>query len=366
MGDGMQTRRDDTSSPDTPILDDATIAFYRCVVDVGVLDPEEARKGLGLDRRQTDEIVERLISLGLLRRFPGDGRLIPARPDVAVSELVRPLESVMRHLQEQTERIRDLFDALMPVYHSSRVRRKMEEESLDVVPDMESFATLVEEAMGRSREEVLVMQRIDLGSPLDLDRILSRDLSVLERGVRLRVMHQHSARYSSYVKNYATALSEAGGRLRTIEELGNRAYVIDREIAFIVREAPSREQKGVVIHQPEVVSFLGDFFEQIWLRGADFAGKSVSRSEGSQIGDELKHVITRLLAEGLRDENIARRIGVSVRTCRRHIAEIMAQIGADSRFQAGYLSARLKLLNPAEGYTGAGGPARAAARFADD
>ncbi|WP_410092509.1 hypothetical protein [Streptomyces sp. uw30] len=33
----------------------------------------------------------------------------------------------------------------------------------------------------------------------------------------------------------------------------------------------------------------------------------------------------------------ALRLGMSVRTCRRHIADTMVELGAQSRFQAGYL-----------------------------
>ncbi|MFF8729062.1 hypothetical protein ACF073_21570 [Streptomyces sp. NPDC015171] len=41
---------------------------------------------------------------------------------------------------------------------------------------------------------------------------------------------------------------------------------------------------------------------------------------------------------------IARRLGVSLRTCRKHIADLFQELGADSRFQAGYLTAARALL----------------------
>ncbi|MEU9130595.1 helix-turn-helix transcriptional regulator, partial [Kitasatospora sp. NPDC048540] len=46
--------------------------------------------------------------------------------------------------------------------------------------------------------------------------------------------------------------------------------------------------------------------------------------------------IMELLAAGLKDESIARRLGMSLRTTRRHIADIMEELDAASRFQAGY------------------------------
>lgn len=47
----------------------------------------------------------------------------------------------------------------------------------------------------------------------------------------------------------------------------------------------------------------------------------------------------RLLAAGLTDEAVARRLDVSVRTLRRVTADLMERLEARSRFQAGYLAA---------------------------
>ena len=43
----------------------------------------------------------------------------------------------------------------------------------------------------------------------------------------------------------------------------------------------------------------------------------------------------RQLAAGAKDEQIARTMGLSLRTIRRRIADLMIELGADTRFQAG-------------------------------
>jgi DNA-binding NarL/FixJ family response regulator len=58
------------------------------------------------------------------------------------------------------------------------------------------------------------------------------------------------------------------------------------------------------------------------------------------LGSELKREIVRRLAAGDKDEAIARGLGISLRTCRRYIAEILSATGAVSRFQAGFRLAR--------------------------
>ena len=53
--------------------------------------------------------------------------------------------------------------------------------------------------------------------------------------------------------------------------------------------------------------------------------------------------ILRALGAGLTDEAAARRLGVSLRTYRRRVAELMATLDADSRFQAGVRAGELGL-----------------------
>jgi DNA-binding CsgD family transcriptional regulator len=64
-------------------------------------------------------------------------------------------------------------------------------------------------------------------------------------------------------------------------------------------------------------------------------------------GDPVKLKILSLLESGAKDEAIARALGVSLRTCRRHIAEILATAGAVNRFQAAVRFARAGVLGAA-------------------
>jgi DNA-binding NarL/FixJ family response regulator len=49
-------------------------------------------------------------------------------------------------------------------------------------------------------------------------------------------------------------------------------------------------------------------------------------------------LLLELLADGLKDEAVARALGVSVRTVRRMVAELMNRLDARSRFQAAILA----------------------------
>lgn len=101
---------------------------------------------------------------------------------------------------------------------------------------------------------------------------------------------------------------------------------------------------AVVIREPSTVAYLCTIFEQTWDRAQPFADAASQGLE--EVSREIHETIIQLLAAGLKDEAIARRLGMSLRTARRHIADIMEELDAASRFQAGVAAASRGLLTP--------------------
>ncbi|WP_067824886.1 helix-turn-helix transcriptional regulator [Nocardia inohanensis] len=60
--------------------------------------------------------------------------------------------------------------------------------------------------------------------------------------------------------------------------------------------------------------------------------------------DAALRAVLGTLALGLKDETAARRLGVSLRTYRRQVADLMARLGVSTRFQIGVRAAELGLL----------------------
>jgi DNA-binding NarL/FixJ family response regulator len=88
-----------------------------------------------------------------------------------------------------------------------------------------------------------------------------------------------------------------------------------------------------------VVAWVTATFEQLWAEAVPLDA-ALSRAADETDIDRTRAAILRLMAEGEKDETISRRLSMSVRTCRRQIADYMAQVGATSRFQAGVIAAR--------------------------
>ncbi|MGO4430835.1 response regulator transcription factor, partial [Streptomyces sp. MCAF7] len=90
-----------------------------------------------------------------------------------------------------------------------------------------------------------------------------------------------------------------------------------------------------------VIEALQTLFDGIW-RNAVVVNERVDFGDHPRM--EMVRPILEWLRLGVTDEVAARELSVSVRTYRRYVAEIMALLGASSRFQAGVRAAELGLL----------------------
>ncbi len=178
--------------------------------------------------------------------------------------------------------------------------------------------------------------------PAAMEEAISRDREMLERGVRIRTLYHHTSRFNGPSQAYVAAASALGAQYRTAHELFGRLIVFDREVAFLPVQDDS--WGAVVIREPSTVSYLCEIFEQTWALATPFADAATQGLE--QVSQEIHETIVKLLAAGLKDETIARRLGMSLRTARRHIADIMTQLNATSRFQAGFATGVSGLLAP--------------------
>jgi DNA-binding NarL/FixJ family response regulator len=82
------------------------------------------------------------------------------------------------------------------------------------------------------------------------------------------------------------------------------------------------------------VAALHELFERIWTHAV-----AVSHADVDTVNAERKQLIE-LLQFGQTDEYVARHLGVSLRTVRRRVADLLKELGAATRFQAGMEAVR--------------------------
>jgi hypothetical protein len=324
-------------------LDDVSAAAYGQAVELGRFLRKEIALRLALSPAEIDRAERVLILLRLLQPMPGDPDvLVPVAPDVATADLVSSAESQIRDLQQAVTDVRGRLMSLTPVYFEGR-RLRNRLEAFDVITDRDTVQSMLDHFSSRCRH---AMDSVAPGGSRPRDALTAARRSALrmrERGVEVRTVYQHTARSDLATRAYVRDVTAAGAQIRTADQVIERILIYDRETVFLPTHAEADPdgdgpaiRGAIVVREPTLVAFVCNVFEHLWDGATPFAPDT---SKAPTIGDDVKQSILRLMAKGYKDEMVARRLGMSVRTCRRHISEITEELEATSRFQAGYNAA---------------------------
>ncbi|WP_251071406.1 hypothetical protein [Streptomyces sp. ISL-43] len=328
-------------------LDDTSASAYRYAVLRGRYERADVAEELEVSTDHALLMEQTLRQLHLLRPMPGEPDvLVPISPGAAVVDLVAPAENEIRELQQSVSEVRTDMLALLPAYFESR-RRRNEAEAFDVIPDIKALQAMLDDYGSRCRFEILTAQPGGPRSPEMLEQALPQSLGRLEKGLRLKQLYQHTVRSDLATTSYVRSVTTAGAEVRTTDQMVDRMVIYDREIVFLPEQhVQGRVPGAVVVREPTLVAFLCKVYDHLWAGAAPFIP---GLEELTAINDELKLSIVKLMAEGHKDELVARRLGMSVRTARRHISQIMAEVESTSRFQAGFNVAMSGMLDESVG-----------------
>ena len=126
-----------------------------------------------------------------------------------------------------------------------------------------------------------------------------------------------------------------GEQIRVVPEVPTRLLVIGSALMVVPEPFGSSEEPRLIVRQRAVVQGFSLLFELMWERASP-----VSDLEKGEPRPDLRRLLLQQLATGAKDEQIARTLGISLRTVRRRIANLLIELGVDSRFQAGVEAVR--------------------------
>lgn len=318
-------------------LDEFAVAFYERAIGRGEFDPLRIAEELGAPPRYAEHAVGVLRELRLVK--PAESRadrLVAVSPEAAQMELLVPLE---REILDSRHRLAGFKGQLSAFAAAFERQSRTRAEPVVITGDQDEIELRLLEAAQSCTTEVLVMQPCVARETRELRLARPLVLEALRRGAHGRILYPHTARGDSGTRAHLGELLPAGGQVRTTKEVSDRFLVFDRKTAFI----PSGEDGEIaVVYESTVAAFLAGLHARIWESAVDFDSGAAGYA-GTM--EELKATLLSLLASGAKDEVIARRVGMSERTLRRHVATIMQDLSASSRFQAGVLAARTGLVD---------------------
>jgi hypothetical protein len=196
--------------------------------------------------------------------------------------------------------------------------------------DVDEVMAVVERLAATVRTEMIVLAPVyEPGSPEFAEHVAE---GVLRRGGGLRALWGDDIAASN---NFAEWLSDRGVGPRALPVVPVRALVVDGLVGVVLDDSATWR---VVRDEAELGSLIA-LVDRLWTQSVEVnevqnAGPAPSRYE----------LVLRMLAQGLTDGAIARRLGVSVRTVRTDVASAMIELDARSRFQAGARAVQMGLL----------------------
>lgn len=287
----------------------------------------EVGRGAGIVRAA----LTRLEELGFVARLAGSpARLTATRPEVAVGALVA----------RRTEELADAAQAAQQLSTSfPQEVRARPDELVEIIVGRAAVAARFVQLTRSVQVDLLVLDRPPYAQ--NVENTNAAEIDVLGKGVAVRGIYAPEAFELEGAYDQAVAASRAGEEARVHGDVPMKLAIADRAEALLPLGSDGVVDSVLVIRAPTVVSALVRLFELLWVQAWPLS--VWDRGAKPDPADPIDHELLALLATGVKDEAIARDLGISVRTLGRRIGRLLDALGAKTRFQAGLQAGRTGL-----------------------
>ncbi|MFE4856722.1 LuxR C-terminal-related transcriptional regulator [Streptomyces sp. NPDC056670] len=312
-------------------LDTDTERVYRAMLahrDDGI---SALSQRLALPEDKLRDCLDRLHALALVRPSgQAESAFRVLGPEQAMSLLLARQQAELAAHQERVETARAAAAQL--VAECSSLHRPSAGLRTEELTGAEEIRDRLARLAADVRHEIMTLAPGGAHTESDLEASRGPNATLLERGVTVRTVYLDSIRNHQPTLHHVQWLGRRGGHVRTAPSLPIRMIIADRSEAVLPLDPADASKGAVVLTGPGILMALCELFESTW----QAATPLVPTVERDPDGLTPQHrEALRLLAQGFKDEAIAKRLGVSTRTARRFAAELMDALEARSRFEAG-------------------------------
>jgi DNA-binding Lrp family transcriptional regulator len=283
--------------------------------------------GIGKSVQAVRSAVDRLEELGFVSRAVAGGKLTAARPDLAVNALVMRRTEELVAAQQHAQRLAEQFPEELRASPGELVGIVIGKAAVEA-----QFVQLVHAAT----EELLVLDRPPYAQKVDRSNVAETDL--LGKGAPVRGIYAPEAFELPGAFDQALVAIGQGEQARVHAEVPMKLAIGDRQVALLPLTRSGVVDSALTVRAPMVVAALVQLFEMMWRQACPLTDWTPGTDV--PVGDEIDEQLLALLATGMKDEAIARELGISVRTLGRRTADLLSNLGARNRFQAGMQAVR--------------------------
>ncbi|MEV8376772.1 LuxR C-terminal-related transcriptional regulator [Kribbella sp. NPDC056861] len=317
-------------------VDDATFAVYHALLSRPDSTPAQIA---GLLNRPVAEILDTMDQLRkldlLVPTWTDPDAEHAVHPRVGLSGLAERRRGELTRMLNELSQAESSADVIAEQYNELLTSRSSGD--IEVLKGRANASRRIEELGLKAKHSFWGMV------PAHIDDALhpvegSPDAPLLERGLKMRTIYLQSMTVSKPGLDYAAMLHRLGGEVRATPTLPMRLLILDHEIAIMAMD-PENPTAGAVIHRsPSVLALALALFDSYWARATELFSPE-DRDDNNPLTPHEAEVL-RLLAGGAKDEQVARLLGISLRTARRITANLSDRLDATSRFELGVAAAK--------------------------
>lgn len=307
-------------------------AVYRHFLRNPDTSDDEIHALLGLDRRAVGASVRRLCVLGVLSRT-GPGALASADPETTVERLT---DLRLRELHRELARVTQARH-LVAELRREQPRDGVGALRVERLADVERIRARIDDLAFFAREEILSVEPYAELTPENIAHARPLDQRCLRRGVRIRSVVPRTALGHPPTAGYLRELASQGAQIRVARIVTERILVYDRSTALVPADPDDTMCGALLAREDGLVANVLALFERIWSQ-AEPLPQDDEDGDGPDRPTELEQRVLESMCRVSKDEIGARELGISVRTYRRHVADLMQLLGAAGRPQAALLA----------------------------
>lgn len=311
-------------------LDTASEQVYRAMIRYPQDSKAELAARLGLSEEDVGRAMGRLSSLALVNDSANPSGFRAVGASIGMELLLARQRAELASQQERIEASQAAAAQL--IAECSDMGAESSTSIGEELRGIEEIRSKLAELGSAAVDEVMTLAPGGAHTAADLEASREPNSELLARGVRIRTVYLESVRNNQDTLDHVHWLGQQGAHVRTSASLPIRLILIDHRVAVLPVNTSDAALGAVVLRGQGTVAALGALFEGIWNAASPLTQLAQRDSRGvtAQEAETL-----RLLSQGLTDEAIAYRLGVSARTVRRIVAALMSLLDARSRFEAG-------------------------------
>ncbi|QLJ02348.1 helix-turn-helix transcriptional regulator [Streptomyces sp. NEAU-sy36] len=337
---------------------DLALTLYRQLRARGASSLRQVASEMDLSEDDLARCREELTGLGLVVRTgqlhasrlepePGEAAetdvVTVIAPEIALLRLLERERTRLRHHLEQADRAHHTLKTLAGNFLRTETLARAVGVEIEILHDYRRIQQVLEDITVTVQGNLASMHPIARGREIP-ERALDRDRRQIEKGVQVRSIFSQRLTSVPEDAEHLRMKAKLGVQVRLSPVVPMNMIIADEQFALLPVDPEDGSAGAILARGSALVRSYRTLFEHCWHTATPY-GEQVLPARGGDGLSEQQRAALRMLASGMKDEKVARSLGVSLRTVSRMISELMQELGASSRFELGVRAARLGWLD---------------------